>query len=140
MVLTKYISLDEFKDYFGIDLIQELGSQESALSFLKRIEDRMETFVGANFDRNVDREYAKFTDYQKIHYKRALLEQAIYILKNSDISVDSGYDIDKGVVVDIETIKKLSISLNSKQELILCGLWSRHLRAGRYDIWDWFIR
>ena len=138
MILTKYITLDEFNDYFPeINLIEHLGSERNALAFLKRIEDRMETFIGANFDKNVERIYARFTDYQKEHYKRALLEQAIYVFKNSDISVDSGYDIDRGVVANIETLKKLAIAPNSKQELVLCGLWSRHIRGGYCDIWGW---
>lgn len=141
MLQTKYITLDEFTEYFPEkDLIAIMGSQEGAIAFLKRIEDRMESFIEANFDKNLEREYSVFTNYQKKHYKRALLEQCIYILRNGDISVDSGYDMDKGVIADITTIKKLALSPNSKQELILCGLWSRHIRAGRYCLWDWLVR
>lgn len=141
MLQTKYITLDEFTEYFPEkDLIAIMGSQEGAIAFLKRLEDRMESFIGANFDKNLEREYACFSDFQKVHYKRALLEQAIYVLKNGDISVDSGYDVDKGIVVDITSLKKLALSPNSKQELLLCGLWSRHLRAGRYALWDWLVR
>lgn len=138
MLQTKYITLDEFNEYFPeYNLIELMGSNEKALAFLKRIEDRMETFIGANFDKNVARLYPCFTEYQKEHYKRALLEQGIYIIRNSDISVDSGYDIERGVVASINTIKKLSIAPNSKQELLICGLWSRHIRAGIRDLWGW---
>lgn len=138
MIQTKYISLDEFKDYFQIDLIEELGTQEKALAFLRRIEDRMESYLGANLNKNVVRLYANFSDYQKECYKRALLEQAIYVFKNCDISVDSGYDTERGLIVDQETIKKLSLSLNTKENLVMCGLWSRHIRGARaYSLWDW---
>lgn len=57
----------------------------------------MATFIDAEFFRKVDEEYPNFTDYQKQHYQLALLEQAIYVFKNGDISVDSGYDYDEGV-------------------------------------------
>lgn len=141
MLQTKYITLDEFTQYFpNEDLIASMGSQEGAIAFLKRIEDRMEAYVGANFDKNVERLYGEFTDYQKEHYKLALLEQCIYVLKNGEISVDSGYDPERGEIVNITTLKKLALSFNSKEQLILCGLWSRHIRAGRYCFWDWLVR
>jgi len=128
---TKYITLDEFEEYFNISLRGALGNEGNAIAFLKRIEDRMETFIDANFCKSIEIYYPSFTDYQKAHYKRALLEQAIYVFRNGDVSVDSGYDTDKGVIADINTIKKISISPNAKQELILCGLWNRHLRGVR---------
>lgn len=140
MLKTKYITLDEFREYFvDVDLREALQTNESATAFIVRIEDRMETFLEANFNLNIDRRYPTFTDYQKKHYKRALLEQAIYVYRNGDISVDSGFDVDRGVIADINTIKKLSIAPNAKQELILCGLWNRHIRGGRYYTnWWWF--
>lgn len=141
MLQTKYITLDEFTQYFpNEDLIASMGSQEGAIAFLKRIEDRMEAYVGANFDKNVERLYGEFTDYQKEHYKLALLEQCIYVLRNGDVMVDSGYDPERGEIVNITTLKKLALSFNSKEQLILCGLWSRHIRAGRYCLWDWLVR
>jgi len=138
MIQTQYITLDDFKNYFGIDLIEELGNTEKAQAFIFRIEARMETFLDANFQKNIKCEFKCFTDYQKEHYKRALLEQAIYIFRNGDISVDSGYDQEKGVVADINTIKKISLAPNTKQELILCGLWNRNIR-GKYNLSWWGV-
>ena len=136
MLQTKYVSVDEFRDYFvDIDLRAELGTDESALAFLKRIEDRMESFIDANFHRQVEREYPVFTDYQKKHYKRALLEQAIYVFRNGDLSVDSGYDKERGVVADINQIRRVAIAPNTKQELMLCGLWSRHINGSHNALW-----
>ena len=46
-IQTKYITPDEFRDYFGIDLALELpddtNPSNKAMAFLKRIEDRVET-------------------------------------------------------------------------------------------------
>lgn len=135
-IQTKYITPDEFRDYFGIDLMLELpddtNPSNKAMAFLKRIEDRVETIIDTECFRQVNREYPNFSDYQKMHYKRALLEQAMYVFHNSDISVDSGYDPEHGVVADRETIQNLSLAPNAKRELQLCGLWCKKIRIN-----DW---
>lgn len=135
-IQTKYITPDEFKDYFGIDLSLELNDDTNpsnkAMAFLKRIEDRVESIVDVECFRQVDREYPCFSDYQKKHYKRALLEQAIYVFQNGEISVDSGYDPEKGVIVDNSKLKELSLAPNAKRELQLCGLWCKKIRMS-----DW---
>ena len=124
MLQTRYITLDEFKEYFGIDLIQAFKTDTNAMAFLKRIEDRLATFCDSNFNANIDRKYPCFTDYQKYHYKLALLEQAIYIFRNGDISVDSGYDPEKG---EIARTEKYAIAPNCKDNLRLCGIWNRNI-------------
>ena len=139
-IVTKYIQPDDFKTYFGIDLDLELRStgnpSNTALAFLKRIEDRIATFLDANFYRRVDVEYPEFSDYQKEHYQRALLEQAIYVFKNGDISVDSGYDYEQGEKASDSVILEKSIAPNCKQELLLCGLWCSKIQGGRWrGIW-----
>ena len=126
MLQTKYISLDEFNEYFNIDLAAEFGTVEKAKAFLKRIEDRLATFVDSNFNCNIDMKYPCFTDYQKYHYKLALLEQCIYIFKNGDISVDSGYDPEKGEIAAKPGVK-YAIAPNCKDNLRLCGIWNRNI-------------
>ena len=126
---TKYISIDEFNAYFTpVDLRADLGGEDAALAFLKRIENRLATFVDSYFNRNIDKLYPEFSDYQKEHYKLALLEQAIYIHRNGDISTDSGYDPEKGEVANHPAVKYASAP-NCKQNLILCGIWNRSVKA-----------
>jgi len=138
---TKYITLDEFKEYTGIDLQIQMKSDDNpsntAYAFLTRIENRMHTFISSNFCRNIDEEYPQFTDYQKQHYKYALIEQALYVFQNGDISVDSGYDTEKGIVTGKHDLKELVIAPNTVDELRLCGLWNRNLRSSRYAGWWW---
>lgn len=142
MLKTQFITLDEFKDYFvDIDLRVALGSEESAIAFLKRVEDRMESYVAANFHKDVGYEFKYFTDYQKKHYKRALLEQAVYVFRNGDISVDSGYEQDKGVIADNSILRKISLAPNARQELMLCGLYDRHISGISSGLsGDWWLR
>ena len=142
---TKYITKEDFKEYTGIDLIEELAGDSNpsnkADSFLFRVEVRMETFVEVNTYKRLDTEYRKFTDYQKLHYKFALLEQALYIFKNSDISVDSGYDPNTGIIANKNTLKSISLAPNARNELILCGLFDRHIRSKRSIEWGtWWRR
>ena len=129
---TKYITLDEFKEYTGIDLELQLKSDDNpsntANAFLARIENRMHAFIDSNFVRNVDKEYPNFSDYQKEHYKLALIEQALYVFRNGDISSDSGYDSEKGIVAGKHDLKELIIAPNAVDELRLCGLWNRNVR------------
>ncbi len=136
MLLTKYITLDEFKEYSGIDLDAEMrldaNPSNTALAFLKRIEDRMATLIDEACFRKVDLEFPSFTDYQKEHYKLALIEQAIYVYRNGDISVDSGYDPEKGIVADKGKLQSLILAPNAKRNLQLCGLWCKKIRQS-----DW---
>ena len=134
-IRTKYITPDDFKTYFGIDLDIELkdsaNPSDTALAFLKRIEDRISTFLDSQFYRQVDKEYPNFSDYQKEHYSKALLEQAIYVFKNGDISVDAGYNTETGETASNDTIIKKTIAPNCRNNLMLCGLWCRKVKPGQ---------
>lgn len=140
---TKYITPDEFRDYFGIDLAilrDDTNPSNKQMAFLKRIEDRMEAMIDAQCFRKVSVEYPSFSEYQKECYKKALLEQAIYVYKNGDISVDSGMDPERGVIVDTQTLRNLSLAPNAKQYLQLCGLWSKKIRMSDWagsGLWMW---
>ena len=147
MLQTRYITADDFKEYTGIDLgIQLKGTanpSDKATAFLNRIEVRMEAFLNANFFKLVTDLWPCFTDYQKLHYKYALLEQALYVFRNGDISVDSGYEPDDGIKLDPTSRRKITIAPNAMDQLILCGLWSRHISYpgffGPDGFSGWFI-
>lgn len=142
-IKTKYITPDDFTQYFGIDLDLELKSSanpsDTAEAFLLRIENRIATYLDAQFYRQVDEEYPEFTDYQKEHYSLALLEQAIYVFKNGDISQDSGYDYERGEITSNNVLTEKTIAPNCKRELLLCGLWCRKVKGRRTrGIWNGF--
>lgn len=137
-IKTKYITPDDFKAYFGIDLHLALCTNDNPsdadIAFIYRIEKRVETYINSMFNRIIEREYPEFTDYQKEHYQLALLEQAKYVFKNGEISEDSGLDYERGEVLSNRTIDTKTIAPNCKKELILCGLWDRNIRPIR-RIW-----
>lgn len=135
---TRYITLDDLREYAGIDLVRELGTTEKALAFLFRIETRMESFLDARMFQKVDQRWPKFTDFQKREYKLALLEQCIYVWRNGDIAVDSGYDPEKGLAIDESSAVRLSIARLAKDHLMRCGLWSYKLKPyGGLSMGEW---
>ena len=140
---TRNITLDDFLDWSGIDLRAQLKGDDnpsnSAQAFLDRTMYRLESYINATFYRNVDREYPTFTDYQKEHYKHALLEQCLYVFKNGDISADSGYDPERGEVASNSTLAQKNIAPNAKTERILCGLWCRKIKPRRGRFWDEYL-
>lgn len=135
-LLTKYITAEEFREYTGIDLSEELrdtsNPSNKVNAFLRRIEDRMEVFLNAHFFKRVSDCWPRFTDEQKHHYKLALIEQAYYVFKNGDISTDSGYDPDKGVVISKHARTEITLAPNAIDHLKMTGLWSGHIGTGGF--------
>lgn len=132
---TKYITLNDFKVFWGIDLEQRLNSDDNpsndALAFLMRVEIDVAAYINSNFYRNIDMEYPEFSDFQKEHYKLALLMQSKYLFDNGDIGSDSGYDINSGMKISREHLQAIQISDKARQHLMLCGLWCRHIKGNR---------
>lgn len=141
---SKYITAQDFLEYTGIDLNVELKDDDNPSNkvnaFLYRIENRMSNFIASFFYKDIDNLFLKFSDFQKLHYKFALIEQALYVLKNGDISVDSGYDFESNkVVVKKEDIENRIIGLNAKAELLRIGVWNRKItNVGRWGLGNWF--
>lgn len=134
---TRYITADEFKQYFGIDLQIELpnGDNESGkvAAYLTRIENRLEAWINANYFYNVTQFWETLNNNQKEQYKYALLEQAYYVLRMGDISVDSGYDKERGIIAGRSTINELSVAPNAMLHLENGGfLNTRIVKRGGY--------
>lgn len=136
MILTRYITADEFNEYFGINLQEELkdtsNPSDKVNAFLKRVEDRMETFMNVHFFKNVSDLYPCFSEIQKKHYKLALLEQAYYVFKNGDISTDSGYEPDKGIIASKHARTEITMAPNAIDHLKMTGLWTGHIGSSTF--------
>ena len=135
-IKTQYITPDDFKQYFGIDLEARLkgdaNPSDKANAFIKRIEDRMASYLNAHFFKNISVEYGCMSDHQKEKYRLALLEQAIYVFKNGDISVDSGYDPDEGLKISPHAKTELVLAPNAKDYLREAGVWTGHIGNGGF--------
>ncbi len=134
---TRYITADEFKQYFGIDLQIELPNGDNergkVAAYLTRIENRLEAWINANYFYNITQFWETLNNNQKEQYKYALLEQAYYVLRMGDISVDSGYDKERGVIAGRSTINELSVAPNAMLHLENGGfLNTRIVKRGGY--------
>lgn len=143
MIPTRYITVGEFNDYFGIDLGKELHSENpsnAAEAFIARIEDRMDAFINRHFFIRMTDRFQLFSDWQRDHYKKALLEQAYYVFNNGDISTDSFLDPETGVKASREDVIKYSIAPNAIDHLIECGVWDRNIRKSvMMDNLGWWL-
>lgn len=124
----RFVSPNDFQNYWGIDLDAELkgDSNNKSNRFLLLIEERLMMHIdSATFRLNL---WEELTDFQKENLQKAILEQAMYVLKNSDISMDSGYDPDSGEVISSEKLEKIEICRNSINYLKICGLYNHVIR------------
>lgn len=130
-IQTRHITADEFREYTGVDLLEELKSDSNPSNtvnaFILREEVRFETFLNAHFFKNVNDLWTDFSDFQKLHYKYAMLEQLYYVYKNGEISSRAGLDPEHGETASNRTITIKTIAPNAKDHLRMTGLWSGHI-------------
>ena len=139
-----FISTDDFLNYWGIDLKAKLnsGSNNSnrADVFLRRVEDRLMAWVDSTTFRTIPWDYFK-DDYvfkndfvrkameeSRDYWKKAILEQAMYVFKNSDIGQDSGYDPEKGMVAPPEDLQAIEICRPCIRFLIEACLYNHNIK------------
>lgn len=129
------VKSEELKQFSGIDFEHEIRSDDNpsntAEAWLNRIEVRLASFINSRLAKNIDYEIKHFSKYQLQEYKYAIMEQAIYVYRNGDISTDSGYDSDKGIIANLNDLDNIKISNNAIEHLKNCGLWSRTLTGKR---------
>ena len=122
----RFISSDDFYNYWGIDLIEKLKNNgnpsNKANIFLRRIENNLMAWIDANTFRNLS--WYDLSDFQLENFKYALLEQAMYVYRNTDISLDSGYDPEKGIIVSKNELEAITICSPALIFLKLAGLYN----------------
>jgi hypothetical protein len=132
----KYVTADDYFKLFGIELSFELRDNDNAgekvAAFIYRNEKMLETFLQAELYRIF--EFDKMTIGQQDHFKHAVLEQMHYMIRNGDISSDSGYEPQQGLVTNPALLKGITIAPNAIRHLTLAGLWTRKLQHG----FGWF--
>lgn len=108
----KYVTATDFFNFWGKDLNAEIKEYQNVSNkvnlFLMNVEDRLLSWIDSNSFRRF--EWDEMTDLQLEYLQKAILTQAMYVYRNSDLSLDSGYDPDKGAVIDFEDIQKRVIS------------------------------
>ena len=124
-----FVKPSDYFNYHGVDLDAELelNDNESNKSniFLMKIEDKLLARMDniACRVRNFDR----ISEFQKECIQKAILIQAEYIIRNGDLFTDSGYDMEKGKIIDVTDLKEIQICPTAYEYLMNSGIWSRVL-------------
>lgn len=130
-----FVSPADFKNYWGVDLSVELKEGGTELDsnvadmFLMRVEDRLLAWLDANTFRNYRWNEVSGEDREAM--QKAILIQAMYIFRNGDISTDSGYDPQRGIVAQKKDLQLIEICDAAVDMLKSSGLYSRKMKNRR---------
>lgn len=132
----KFVTVDEFYNYWGKDLRALLsGSSENsskeAETFLARVEDRLMNWIDNNTFRRI--RYEDLRDERLENFKKAILTQAMYIWRNGDLGLDSGYNAETGKVIERKDLVELEVCQAAINYLSNAGLFNLVMKPrGRY--------
>lgn len=149
----QFVSAEDFLNYWGVDLRKELkGDGDESFKadrFLRKIEDRLMTWIDANTFRVTPWDYykddfvpkndwqKKFVNEQKDYWRKAILTQAMYVFRNSDIGMDSGYDPEKGIIAPETDLQAIEICRPCIDYLKSAGLYNHVVKnRPRYTSFD----
>lgn len=98
-IKAEYVSLEDFKTYTGIDLIEELPEGRDAELFLRDAEDELIEYANAQSWRPISRWLAdnKLPPEDVNVIREAIIMQAKYMFENGDALANNGLDPETGV-------------------------------------------
>lgn len=135
----KFVTVDDFNNYWGKNLRALLSSNDNvsnqAETFLARVEDRLMNWIDNNTFRRL--RYEDLTQYQLENFKKAILTQAMYTYKNGDLGLDSGYDMERGKIINREELVELEVCQAAINYLSNAGLFNLTLKNRRRYIRGW---
>ncbi len=124
----RFVTVDDFKNYWGIDLRNVLRSNDNesnqADQFLARVEDRLMNWIDNNTFRRIKYEDLKLNPRQYENWQKAILTQAMYMFKNGDLGMDSGYDSEKGIITTRGDLVQLEVCQAAIDYLSNAGLFN----------------
>ena len=127
---AQFVTPMDFYNYYGIDLNSMLkvnnNTSNKSNIFLARVESRLMSWIDSHSYRNI--EWDDLEGRRLEFFQEAILIQAMYIYRNSDISMDSGYDPEKGIVAAREELEKIEISRATLDCLINAGLFNLQIQ------------
>ena len=116
---AKYVSVEDFKTYTGIDLYEELNEGQQPELFLRDCEDELLEYANLQTWRPIN-DYTinnLFTPKQKDALMEAILIQAKYVFENGDVLGNNGVDPEQGVKFGAQDREAASISPKAMNKL-----------------------
>ena len=122
-IQTKYITLDDFKVFFGIDLEHELqdstNPSNDAQAFLMRTEIEVETMLNCFYGKNVEMEYPKLNIYKmaKAGANVIIATHSLDMVKKLELLVKQDPDAEDVVSVQKMPSSKLEVEATLKDKI-----------------------
>lgn len=128
---SRLITSDEFFELTGEKLENRLVGSDNPSNevniFLRRVNFILETYFESRFFYSSSYVYDNFNDTQKLKYKQAMAEQTLYMLSSGDISLDSSYSKEKGLLLDRRSINAIRISPVTYDCFVILGIANPHI-------------
>ena len=123
----KFVTVDDFNNYHNMNLremIRPYNGNDSyyAEKFLFKVEVQLMNWIdNATFRR---KNWNQLNSKQYQNFQLAILEQALYMLKNGDIGLDSGYNPEQGIIAQRGQLNRLRVSQTAIDYLSNAGLYN----------------
>lgn len=127
----KYVTVDDFKNYWGKDLRELLREDDNPSSSAERFLYRTESLLMAWIDHNTFRvlHYDHLSPFQLQKFQEAILNQAMYRYKQGELALDSGYDMERGFVADPGQIARIEVCHATIELLAVAGLYNLNIKT-----------
>lgn len=125
-VAPKYVTLEDFKVYTGIDLDEELNGNMNPNLFLRDAENELLNYANMQSWRPINEWIARYklTAEQMDALREAILIQAKYMFENGDILSNNGIDPEQGVKFGKFEREEAAIAPNAINKLKMAGIVS----------------
>lgn len=134
---SNFCEPEDFQKMWGIDLksvMRDGGMSPDA--FLAREERKIKHYIDKTSFRTYNWRVLESVPAWREAMQLAILTQAYYTYRNTDIATDSGYDPDKGVTADSNQLKKITICDEAYEYLHNAGILNRTLAKHLGRRWD----
>ena len=129
-IKPQYVTGDMFLNYTGVNLEEKLRNDDNISNkvdiFLFRVEKRLKSWIDKRTFRVVH--WNALNSFQLEQFQFAILEQAQYIWKYGDISLDPGYDQERGIVASKAQLEDLAVCEPAINFLVEAGLFNLKIK------------
>lgn len=123
----RFVTKDDYFNYTNQDLDEALNIRDKSSNLanllLLRTEDRLMSYIDAETYRVYS--YDHLSERQLENFQKAIIEQVEYILRNSDLFTDSGYDPSEGQKIDWGKLYEIMICRTTINYLKNAGLYNK---------------
>lgn len=127
----EYVSVEDFRNYTGIDLQEELAEGQDPNLFLRDREDEFITYVNLQSWRPITKWIVehRYSPKQMDALKEAILIHAKYVFENGDILGNNGIDPEQGVKFGKYEREEAAIAPNAINKVKMAGILTLVMRS-----------